>query len=101
MVAGIAGYGNAVGVPTVGGEAYFAEPYGGNPLVNVLCVGVARKDRLFFSKAGGIDNPVIYVGAKTGRDGIHGATMPPASSMRGLRQGGRPSRLATRFVKSC
>lgn len=75
VVAGIAGYGNAVGVPTVGGEAYFAESYGGNPLVNVLCVGVARKDRLFFSGAGGIGNPVIYVGAKTGRDGIHGATM--------------------------
>ena len=75
VVAGIAGYGNAVGVPTVGGEAYFAEPYSGNPLVNVLCVGIAQKDRLFFSGAGGIGNPVIYVGAKTGRDGIHGATM--------------------------
>jgi len=75
VVAGIAGYGNAVGVPTVGGEAYFAEPYSGNPLVNVLCVGIARKDRLFFSGAGGVGNPVIYVGAKTGRDGIHGATM--------------------------
>ena len=75
VVAGIAGYGNAVGVPTVGGEAGFAEPYSGNPLVNVLCVGIARKDRLFFSGAGGIGNPVIYVGAKTGRDGIHGATM--------------------------
>ncbi|MBZ0170015.1 phosphoribosylformylglycinamidine synthase [Candidatus Methylomirabilis lanthanidiphila] len=75
VVAGIAGYGNAVGVPTVGGEVGFAEPYSGNPLVNVLCVGIARKDRLFFSGAGGIDNPVIYVGAKTGRDGIHGATM--------------------------
>ncbi|NJD68551.1 MAG: phosphoribosylformylglycinamidine synthase II, partial [candidate division NC10 bacterium] len=75
VVAGISGYGNAVGVPTVGGEAYFAEPYSGNPLVNVFCVGIARKDRLFFAKAGGIGNPVIYVGARTGRDGIHGATM--------------------------
>jgi phosphoribosylformylglycinamidine synthase len=75
VVAGIAGYGNAVGVPTVGGETCFAEPYSTNPLVNVLCVGIAKADRLFFAKAGGIGNPVIYVGAKTGRDGIHGATM--------------------------
>jgi phosphoribosylformylglycinamidine synthase II len=75
VVAGIAGYGNAVGVPTVGGEAFFAEPYRSNPLVNVMCVGIARKDRLFFARAGGVGNPVIYVGAKTGRDGIHGATM--------------------------
>lgn len=75
VVAGISGYGNAVGVPTVGGETCFAEPYSGNPLVNVLCIGIAPKDRLFFSGAGGIGNPVIYVGAKTGRDGIHGATM--------------------------
>ncbi|MBZ0160396.1 phosphoribosylformylglycinamidine synthase subunit PurL [Candidatus Methylomirabilis sp.] len=75
VVAGIAGYGNAVGVPTVGGETCFAEAYSSNPLVNVMCVGIARKDRLFFSGAGGIGNPVIYVGARTGRDGIHGATM--------------------------
>lgn len=75
VVAGIAGYGNAVGVPTVGGEACFAESYSSNPLVNVMCVGIARKDRLFFAGAGGIGNPIIYVGAKTGRDGIHGATM--------------------------
>ena len=74
VVAGIAGYGNAVGVPTVGGETVFAEPYSANPLVNVMCVGFARKDRLFFARAGGVDNPVFYVGAKTGRDGIHGAT---------------------------
>ena len=79
VVAGIAGYGNAVGVPTVGGEAFFAEPYSSNPLVNVMCVGIARKDRLFFARAGGVGNPVIYVGAKTGRDGIHGATMASGS----------------------
>src|SRR5574337_1723705 len=65
VVAGIAGYGNAVGVPTVGGETCFAEAYSGNPLVNVLCVGIARKDRLFFAKASGIGNPVIYVGARS------------------------------------
>jgi phosphoribosylformylglycinamidine synthase len=79
VVAGIAGYGNAVGVPTVGGEAYFAGPYSANPLVNVMCVGIARKDRLFFARAGGVGNPVFYVGAKTGRDGIHGATMASES----------------------
>ncbi|MFQ5989004.1 MAG: phosphoribosylformylglycinamidine synthase subunit PurL [Candidatus Methylomirabilales bacterium] len=75
VVAGISGYGNAVGVPTVGGEVVFAECYSHNPLVNVLCLGIAPIDKLFFARAGGIGNPVIYVGAKTGRDGIHGATM--------------------------
>jgi phosphoribosylformylglycinamidine synthase len=75
VVAGISGYGNAVGVPTVGGEVVFADCYSHNPLVNVLCLGIAPIDKLFFAHAGGIGNPVIYVGAKTGRDGIHGATM--------------------------
>jgi len=75
VVGGIAGYGNAVGVPTVGGELHVSETYAGNPLVNVLCLGIAPKDRIFLARAGGVGNPVIYVGAKTGRDGIHGATM--------------------------
>ncbi len=75
VVAGISGYGNAVGVPTVGGEVVFADCYSHNPLVNVLCLGIAPIDKLFFAHAGGIGNPVIYAGAKTGRDGIHGATM--------------------------
>ncbi|MBI3007630.1 MAG: phosphoribosylformylglycinamidine synthase subunit PurL [candidate division NC10 bacterium] len=75
VVAGIAGYGNAVGVPTVGGEVAFADSYAQNPLVNVLCLGIAPADRIFTARAGGPGNPVIYVGAKTGRDGIHGATM--------------------------
>jgi phosphoribosylformylglycinamidine synthase len=75
VVAGIAGYGNCMGIPTVGGEVYFDDCYNGNILVNAMCVGVARKDRIFYAKAGGIGNPVIYVGSKTGRDGIHGATM--------------------------
>jgi phosphoribosylformylglycinamidine synthase len=75
VVAGISGYGNAVGVPTVGGEVIFAECYSHNPLVNVLCLGIAPVDKLFYGRAGGIGNPVFYVGAKTGRDGIHGATM--------------------------
>ncbi|QQR80505.1 MAG: phosphoribosylformylglycinamidine synthase subunit PurL [Deltaproteobacteria bacterium] len=75
VVAGIAGYGNCMGIPTVGGEVYFEDCYNGNILVNAMCVGVARKEKIFYAKAGGIGNPVIYVGSKTGRDGIHGATM--------------------------
>ncbi len=75
VVAGISAYGNCIGVPTVGGEVVFNEIYGQNPLVNVFCVGIAKKDRLFKGLALGVGNPVIYVGSKTGRDGIHGATM--------------------------
>jgi len=75
VVAGIAGYGNCMGVPTVGGEAVFNDIYSQNPLVNVFCLGIAKKDKLFKGLAAGIGNPVIYVGSKTGRDGIHGATM--------------------------
>jgi phosphoribosylformylglycinamidine synthase len=75
VVAGIAGYGNCMGVPTVGGEMVFNEIYSNNPLVNVFCLGIARKDRLLKGTASGVGNPVLYVGSKTGRDGIHGATM--------------------------
>jgi phosphoribosylformylglycinamidine synthase subunit PurL len=78
VVAGIAGYGNSIGIPTVGGEIAFEPTYAGNPLVNVLCLGIARSDALVKGKAGGIGNPVYYVGASTGRDGIHGATMASA-----------------------
>ncbi len=78
VVAGIGGYGNCVGVPTVGGECTFHPGYNGNILVNAMTVGLARADRLFFSAAAGIGNPIIYVGSKTGRDGIHGATMASA-----------------------
>jgi phosphoribosylformylglycinamidine synthase len=78
VVAGIGGYGNCVGVPTVGGECQFHASYNGNILVNAMCVGIARADRIFYSAASGAGNPVIYVGAKTGRDGIHGATMASA-----------------------
>ncbi len=78
VVAGIGGYGNCVGVPTVGGECQFHPSYNGNILVNAMCVGLARADRIFYSAAAGPGNPVIYVGAKTGRDGIHGATMASA-----------------------
>jgi phosphoribosylformylglycinamidine synthase len=78
VVRGIGGYGNCVGVPTVGGEVNFHAAYDGNPLVNAMTVGVARKDRIFLSAAAGIGNPMVYVGSKTGRDGIHGATMASA-----------------------
>jgi len=75
VVAGIAGYGNCMGVPTVGGEVRFDDIYSLNPLVNAFCLGVAHKDRIFRGTAEGVGNPVIYFGSKTGRDGIHGATM--------------------------
>ncbi len=75
VVSGIAGYGNCIGVPTVGGEIYFDEMYNNNILVNVFALGIVRKDRIFKGVASGVGNPVIYVGSKTGRDGIHGATM--------------------------
>ncbi len=78
VVAGIAGYGNSMGIPTVGGEVVFDETYAGNPLVNVFCLGVARQDAIVKGQASGVGNPVYYVGAKTGRDGIHGATMASA-----------------------
>ncbi len=78
VVAGIAGYGNCVGVPTVGGETQFHKSYDGNILVNAMAVGLARADNIFYSAAAGIGNPVVYVGSKTGRDGIHGATMASA-----------------------
>jgi len=75
VVAGIAGYGNCMGVPTVGGEVRFDDIYSLNPLVNVFCLGIAHKDKIFRGTAAGVGNPVIYFGSKTGRDGIHGATM--------------------------
>jgi phosphoribosylformylglycinamidine synthase II len=78
VVAGIAGYGNSIGIPTVGGEIAFESSYSGNPLVNVLCLGIVRADALVKGRAAGTGNPVYYVGARTGRDGIHGATMASA-----------------------
>jgi phosphoribosylformylglycinamidine synthase len=78
VVAGIAGYGNSIGIATVGGEIAFDESYAANPLVNVFCLGIARAAALVKGRASGIGNPVYYVGAKTGRDGIHGATMASA-----------------------
>ncbi|MFL4973797.1 MAG: phosphoribosylformylglycinamidine synthase subunit PurL, partial [Microvirga sp.] len=78
VVAGIGGYGNCVGVPTVGGEVNFDTAYDGNILVNAMTVGVAKTDKIFYSAASGLGNPIVYVGSKTGRDGIHGATMASA-----------------------
>ena len=78
VVRGIGGYGNCVGVPTVGGEINFHAAYDGNPLINAMTVGIAPADRIFLSAAAGVGNPVVYVGSKTGRDGIHGATMASA-----------------------
>ena len=78
VVRGIGGYGNCVGVPTVGGEVNFHPAYNGNPLVNAMTVGIAPVDRIFLSAAAGVGNPVVYVGSRTGRDGIHGATMASA-----------------------
>ena len=75
VVAGIGGYGNAFGCPTVGGEVVFEPCHAGNPLVNAFCLGMTTKDQLFLGRAEGVGNTVFYVGAKTGRDGIHGATM--------------------------
>ena len=79
VVRGIGGYGNCVGVPTVGGEVNFHPAYNGNPLVNAMTVGIADRNKIFLSAAAGIGNPVVYVGSKTGRDGIHGATMASTS----------------------
>jgi phosphoribosylformylglycinamidine synthase II len=79
VVAGIGGYGNSFGVPTVGGSTVFDPSYDGNILVNAMAVGIARTDAIFYSAASGVGNPIVYLGSKTGRDGIHGATMASAS----------------------
>ncbi|WP_374305962.1 phosphoribosylformylglycinamidine synthase subunit PurL [Methylocella sp.] len=79
VVAGIGSYGNSFGVPTVGGSTCFDPGYDGNILVNAMAVGVARADEIFYAKATGVGNPIVYLGSKTGRDGIHGATMASAS----------------------
>ncbi|MFZ0661697.1 MAG: phosphoribosylformylglycinamidine synthase subunit PurL [Acidobacteriaceae bacterium] len=86
VVSGIAGYGNCFGVPNLGGETRFEPCYSGNPLVNAFALGLVRRDEIFYAKATGIGNPVIYVGAKTGRDGIHGATMASEEFKEGSEQ---------------
>ncbi len=79
VVKGIGGYGNCIGVPTIGGQTSFDDSYNGNILVNAMTLGLANKNKIFYSKAAGLDKPVIYVGSKTGRDGIHGASMASAT----------------------
>ncbi len=91
VIGGIAHYGNCFGVPTVGGEVHFESCYAGNPLVNVLALGVAKREELFFAKARGVGNPVIYVGAKTGRDGIHGASLLASAEFSEESQQKRPN----------
>jgi phosphoribosylformylglycinamidine synthase len=95
VVAGIGGYGNSIGVPTVGGEVQFDERYDGNILVNAFTCGVAPSDRIFYGRASGIGNSILYIGAKTGRDGIHGATM---ASDEFTATGTRPAMRATMQV---
>ncbi|MFT4113747.1 phosphoribosylformylglycinamidine synthase subunit PurL [Silvibacterium sp.] len=86
VVHGIAAYGNCFGVPNLGGETRFEPCYSGNPLVNAFALGLVRRDEIFYAKATGVGNPVIYVGAKTGRDGIHGATMASEEFKEGSEQ---------------
>ncbi|HTU32243.1 MAG TPA: phosphoribosylformylglycinamidine synthase subunit PurL [Candidatus Acidoferrum sp.] len=91
VVRGIAFYGNCFGVPTVGGEVLFEQCYSNNPLVNALALGIGRRDELFFARASGAGNPVIYVGAKTGRDGIHGASLLASAEFSEESQQKRPN----------
>jgi len=83
VVAGISGYGNCTGVPTVGGETNFHKSYNGNNLVNAMCVGLAEQDKIYYARGAGVGQPIVYFGSKTGRDGIHGATMASAEFVEG------------------
>jgi phosphoribosylformylglycinamidine synthase II len=91
VIRGIGFYGNCFGVPTVGGEVVFEPCYSNNPLVNVLALGIAKRDEIFYSRARGVGNPVIYVGAKTGRDGIHGASLLASAEFSEESQQKRPN----------
>ena len=98
VVAGIGGYGNCIGVPTVGGEVYFDPGYNENILVNAFTLGVVRADRIFRASAAGVGNPVIYVGSKTGRDGIHGASLLASAEFSGEAEAEAPDRAGRRPV---
>lgn len=104
VVAGIGGYGNCLGIPTVGGEIFFDDSYNGNPLVNAMCVGIAPIDGIVRAKASGIGNLVMLIGAQTGRDGLHGATFAsvddPEASHRGVIQVGNPF-LEKQLMEAC
>src|SRR3954462_4743421 len=99
VVAGIGGYGNCGGGPTVGGEVNFPRAYDGNILVSAMTVGVAEQDKIFYSAAAGIGNPVVYVGSKTGRDGIHGATMASADFSEDSEERAPPGRVGDPFTE--
>ena len=101
VVAGIGGYGNSFGVPTVGGSVAFDRSYNGNILVNAMAVGIARTDAIFYSTATGVGNPIVYLGSKTGRDGIGGAAMASPRSITRAKASALPSRSATRSRRSC
>src|SRR5680860_545196 len=94
VVGGIGGYGNCLGIPTVGGEVFFDESFSGNPLVNAMCIGIVEHDGIVRAKASGVDNLIMLIGADTGRDGLHGATFAsvddPEASHRGVIQVGNP-----------
>jgi phosphoribosylformylglycinamidine (FGAM) synthase-like enzyme len=100
VVEGIGSYGNAFGVPTVGGEVRFHRAYNGNCLVNAFAAGLARTDSIFYSAASGVGMPVVYLGAKTGRDGVGGATMASPNSTTRSRKSAPPCRSATPSPKS-
>jgi phosphoribosylformylglycinamidine synthase subunit PurL len=100
VVEGIGGYGNAFGVPTVGGEVRFHPAYNGNCLVNAFAAGLADADAIFYSAASGVGMPVVYLGAKTGRDGVGGATMASAEFDDTIEESARPCRWATPSPKS-
>ncbi|MCZ6694961.1 MAG: phosphoribosylformylglycinamidine synthase subunit PurL [Acidobacteria bacterium] len=91
VVAGIAGYGNSIGIPTVGGEIYFHPSYNGNILVNVLSLGIARREKIHRGSASGVGNPVLYVGSRTGRDGIHGASLLASAEFDAESESKRPT----------
>ena len=91
VVDGISSYGNCTGVPTVGGEVYFDSCYNGNILVNAFCLGLAKSDGIFLAKAGGVGNRILYVGSKTGRDGIHGASLLASSEFDETTEEKRPT----------
>ena len=101
VVAGIGGYGNSFGVPTVGGSVRFHSRYDGNNLVNAMAVGLAETDKIFYAAASGVGMPIVYLGSKTGRDGIHGASMASAEFGEDSERSARPCRSAIRSRKSC
>src|SRR5215472_10909681 len=101
VVAGVGGYGNCMGIPTVGGEVYFEDCYAGNPLVNAMCVGLVRADRLQRARAGGAGNRLLLVGAQTGRDGIHGASFASLELDAGSEERRPAVQVGNPFLEKC